>query len=285
MRLRLAVLLALLATFCSQARANYSNPAIDCNPAGGGSTQTTATCATSLTTGTLEIVIVNAYQYTSASIADNGGNTWHSATAAHIGTSAGYQTYIFYSTITSSGGITITVTFSPSATATYYSAWFLESTGGSPASDALDQAAGNTFTSTASSQSTSNVTLLANDLIVTSIVCNSGTTSEFSVTGPLTSLGGSGNNSFQAAYNNSVSAGSQHVTWNGSNNGPCTFSGGTYGVIAMAAFAVGTTSADTQIGGFAVGPMKGKPNYWQLYRILPWNRPRRIVEMEKISRT
>ena len=109
MKLRLLVLFALLAGsafICPPpSHANYNNPTIDCNDSGGAGTVTTITCAANPPTGSVEIVIVNGYQYTSASIADNSGaNTWRSAAPAHIGTSAGYQTYIFYTTIQSSGG-------------------------------------------------------------------------------------------------------------------------------------------------------------------------------------
>jgi len=258
-KLRLLVLFALLAGsafICPPpSHANYNNPTIDCNDSGGAGTVTTITCAANPPTGSVEIVIVNGYQYTSASIADNSGaNTWRSAAPAHIGTSAGYQTYIFYTTIQSSGGMTMTVTYAPASTATFHSVWFLNSTTTGPAfpADALDQAAGSNqapgsqptgaFTTNASTQSTSNVTLLANDLIITSIACNSGSQTEFSVTGGVTDLGHSGSTSFHAGYNNTVSAGSQNVTWNDTNVAPCVYSGGLYGVINMAAFKVGSAN-------------------------------------------
>jgi hypothetical protein len=252
-KLKLLVLFALLAgsalLFATPSRANYSNPVVigGCNHSAAG-TVSSDSCVTTgpVPVNSLLVVSLSGYQYTSASVSDNSGvNTWHNATGAHIGSSAGYQNYIWYAKNNDASNFTITVTFTGSVT--FWNVYYVHADGGNPASDALDQATGTTWTTNASTQSTPSFTLLANDLIVTSIVCNSGTQVEFNPSSPTPPLspispGGSPTNSYANAYNNSVSSGSQSVTWTDSNISPCDNSSGHVGVVNAAAFKVGSAT-------------------------------------------
>jgi len=238
-RLRLLVLFAVLAggafSFPNQARAQISAPVVDCNPDGGSAPS--ESCNINMVSGTLYLVAVNGYQYTSASVSDLCGlNVWRSA--GHIGTSAGYQNYLFYTTIVPACNGIFQITATYTGAVTFGSVRMMHTTGGTPDPDALDAETSNTFTTNLSSQSTGNITLAANDLVVSEVVCNSGATLEFTATAGLTFLTGSSVTSWHLGYKTGVSAGSQNVTWNGSTG--CSYSGGVYGTISMVAFKTGS---------------------------------------------
>lgn len=275
--------LALLLLFVPTAiRASYT-VSRDCFPGGGGGGPSSDTCNTGsvVSPGTLYVVGVSVYQNNASSISDDQSNTWSSAPNTVLGTSAGFESVIYYSTITSSNVLNITVNYN--TTGNFRTVWFLRITSsiGSFSASPLDKDDGRTFTTNAGTQSTTGgKTILAGDIVVSVIMCNSGSQTEFSTTAGWTDEGHSGVTSAHGAYYDSPSAGAFDASW--SSLSGCTFSGGTYGVISYAAF---KAPSSANPGG---GPQSQISQNRRFPRSLPvvfaataWKREREVFDLER----
>ncbi len=237
------------ALLCSPSEAAISTPTIYCctGTSVGCSGNTSASSSVACSSGSHcptagSMLVVKAYGYAVASgsttIADTSSLTW--ATATSIGTTSGYSHYIFYAQVPSGSCPTITVTFGSSAAFhDIIASWVTGQSTTSP----LDAAASLTFTTNVNPQNSSTITTTATtDLIESSISCNTGTLGNFAAGSGYTFLYGSTQTSYITEYKLSSSGGSDNSAFLNQFLS-CTFSGGTYGVVSVAAFKVaGTTS-------------------------------------------
>lgn len=236
--------------------AGYVLNSVYCN-ADALTTATSVSCsgAACPSVGALVVITADGYGVNSAAATISESTltySWHTAVA--VGTAAGYSHYIFYAIAPHSGCPIYTVDYhATSQTETMFVTWF----SGNGTTGVLDDAASATFTSNSATQTSPAVTATGtDDLVISTVSCDSAATIEFSDGSGYTHPGSnwqSGVTSYRNEYQFMTSSGSKTATW-GSLSG-CLFTSGHYGVITIAAFKTpNVVGFATQIGATITGP-------------------------------